>query len=218
METIERDERGNIVCDPDTLRTTAERVFLAGDLASGPGLMIDAIASGKKAARSVYQEVTGQELTFETLYHHTPIEDYAREVGYEKIRREPLETAAVSDRILADDVTVEKRYAGDRARVEGSRCFDCGVNTIFDGNKCILCGGCAESCPENCLKLVPVSDLEGDKTFDELVDCMKKAKESNELTAIIKDEERCIRCGLCSFRCPTAAITMERFSFREVLR
>ena len=39
--------------------------------------------------------------------------------------------------------------------------------------------------------------------LDELVDCIKKAKESNELTAMIKDEERCIRCGLCSFRCPT---------------
>jgi len=216
MEAIKIDERGNIVCDPDTLRTTAERVFLAGDLASGPGLMIDAIASGKKVARSVYQEVTGQNLSFETLYYHTPIEDYTREIGYEKVRRERLETVAVPDRILAHDVILEKGYTGDQARVEGSRCFDCSVNTIFDGNKCILCGGCAEICPEHCLKLVAVADLEGDKTFDELVNCMKKRKESNELTAIIKDEERCIRCGLCAFRCPVDAITMERFSFREV--
>jgi ferredoxin len=28
--------------------------------------------------------------------------------------------------------------------------------------------------------------------------------------AIIKDETRCIRCGLCAVRCPTGAITMER--------
>jgi len=178
--------------------------------------MIDAIASGKKVARSVYQEVTGQNLSFETLYYHTPIEDYTREIGYEKVRRERLETVAVPDRILAHDVILEKGYTGDQARVEGSRCFDCSVNTIFDGNKCILCGGCAEICPEHCLKLVAVADLEGDKTFDELVNCMKKRKESNELTAIIKDEERCIRCGLCAFRCPVDAITMERFSFREV--
>ena len=27
--------------------------------------------------------------------------------------------------------------------------------------------------------------------------------------AILKDEERCIRCGLCADRCPTGAITME---------
>jgi ferredoxin len=29
-------------------------------------------------------------------------------------------------------------------------------------------------------------------------------------SAIIKDEERCIRCAMCADRCPTDAITMER--------
>jgi len=36
-----------------------------------------------------------------------------------------------------------------------------------------------------------------------------------DLSAIIKDEERCIRCGLCAQRCPTTAITMEQFNFAE---
>jgi NAD-dependent dihydropyrimidine dehydrogenase PreA subunit len=36
-----------------------------------------------------------------------------------------------------------------------------------------------------------------------------------DLSAIIKDEERCIRCGLCAQRCPTTAITMEQFSFAK---
>jgi len=34
--------------------------------------------------------------------------------------------------------------------------------------------------------------------------------ERGEESAIIKDETRCIRCGLCAVRCPTGAITMER--------
>jgi ferredoxin len=29
---------------------------------------------------------------------------------------------------------------------------------------------------------------------------------------MLKDEERCVRCGLCAERCPTGAMTMERFS------
>ena len=35
------------------------------------------------------------------------------------------------------------------------------------------------------------------------------------LAAMIKDDERCIRCGLCAVRCPTDAMTMERFSITE---
>jgi ferredoxin len=36
-------------------------------------------------------------------------------------------------------------------------------------------------------------------------------------TAMIKDETRCIRCGLCARRCPVGAITMEAFWFEEQL-
>jgi len=31
-----------------------------------------------------------------------------------------------------------------------------------------------------------------------------------EQAGIIKDETRCIRCGMCAVRCPTGAITMEK--------
>lgn len=215
---IKINERGVIVCNPETLETTAPGVFVAGDLAHGPRLMIDAIASGKKVARSIYQKLTGQTLEAATLQFHAPIEDYSRELGYEKLRRQVLRTVDVYDRLRDADVVVEKGFTRGQARVEGSRCLDCGVNTIFDGNRCILCGGCADVCPELCLKLVSVSDLEGDQDFGDLVDLIKEKKETKVLTAIIKDEEKCIRCALCAIRCPTGAITMERFTFKECLK
>jgi NAD-dependent dihydropyrimidine dehydrogenase PreA subunit len=37
----------------------------------------------------------------------------------------------------------------------------------------------------------------------------------DEGTAMLKDEMRCIRCGLCAKRCPTDAITMDALSFVE---
>jgi len=214
---IELNERGIIMCDPETLETSASGVFLAGDLALGPKLMIDAIANGKKVARSIYRKITGESLDFKILVSHEPIKNYSREMGYEKIRRLAIDSVPVTDRLTDTHVVVEKGYTPGQARIEGSRCLDCGVNTIFDSNKCILCGGCADVCPELCLKLVPLSDLQGNKDFDELTAWMKNDKGTEELTAIIKDEERCIRCALCEIRCPVGAITMERFSFKECL-
>jgi ferredoxin len=32
---------------------------------------------------------------------------------------------------------------------------------------------------------------------------------------MVKDDDRCIRCGLCAVRCPTDAMTMERFQVQE---
>ena len=42
---------------------------------------------------------------------------------------------------------------------EASRCLDCGVTPVFDGTRCVLCGGCVDVCPTLCLKLVPLADL-----------------------------------------------------------
>ncbi|MBZ0166394.1 MAG: FAD-dependent oxidoreductase, partial [Candidatus Omnitrophica bacterium] len=211
-------ERGLFVMDGMTNQTSAEDVYLAGDLATGPKLMIDAIASGKKTARSIYGHLVGKSITTEIITQHSPIADFEREFGYEKIRRFESEIVEATERKASLHQVVEKGLTCHQAKIEGSRCFDCGVNTIFDGNKCILCGGCVDVCPELCLKLVPVSELDGDKNFEELTNIIKEQKGTDELTAIIKDEELCIRCSLCAIRCPTDAITMERFSFKEQIK
>jgi ferredoxin len=39
--------------------------------------------------------------------------------------------------------------------------------------------------------------------------------DDSALGAIVKDEARCIRCGLCAERCPTGAITMESLEIDE---
>jgi ferredoxin len=38
---------------------------------------------------------------------------------------------------------------------------------------------------------------------------------AGEETALIKDDDLCIRCGLCAKVCPTNAMTLERFQVEE---
>lgn len=197
--------------DPATLATTAPGVFAAGDLAHGTRLLIDAVASGKSAARSVYRHVTGRRIAIDAMRSHLPLDRYQRELGYEAIRRTPVSVRAPEERLRGPEVVVEIGYCPPEAQREATRCLDCGVTPVFDGNRCVLCGGCADVCPTGCLKLVPLAELESSGELEAAVHgSLGDAIDWEDNSAILKDEDRCIRCGLCAMRCPADAITMER--------
>ncbi|GMU23058.1 MAG: hypothetical protein AMXMBFR13_31410 [Phycisphaerae bacterium] len=200
--------------DRATLATSAAGVFVAGDLAHGTRLLIDAVASGKAAARSVYHYVTKRSISAEALTAHIPQPRYQRERGYEAIRRMPIPTLPPERRLSDPGAVVERGYGCQEARREASRCLDCGVTPVFDGSRCVLCGGCVDVCPTQCLKLVGLADLESSADLKSAIEGTLGADvELEGNSAILKDEERCIRCALCAARCPADAITMERVTF-----
>jgi formate dehydrogenase (NADP+) beta subunit len=196
--------------DPETLASTAPGVFVAGDLAHGTRLVIDAVASGKKAARSVYAHVVGKRLAPGIVTSHLPLERYRRERGYEKLRRVEIPVLPAGERLHDPRKLVERGFSEEEALREASRCLDCGVTPVFDGTRCVLCGGCADVCPTLCLKLVAVADL---ASTPELDAALAASGVDGGSSAILKDEDRCIRCALCEMRCPVDAITMERVQF-----
>lgn len=199
--------------DSRTLATTAKGVFVAGDLAHGTRLLIDAVASGKAAARSVYEYITGRALASHSVTAHLVEERYRRERGYESIRRVPVPLAHPEERLQHPEALVEIGYAADHAVREASRCLDCGVTPVFDGSRCVLCGGCADVCPTLCLKLVPLSDVLPSGELDAALGAvLDEGEDLSQHSAILKDEDRCIRCAACAMRCPADAITMERVS------
>lgn len=205
--------------DATTLMTSAQGVFVAGDLAHGTRLLIDAVASGKKAARSVYQFVTGRALHPETLMSFMRLDRYRRERGYERIRRVEPPALKAEERLQNPKALVEKCLLPGAAMREASRCLDCGVTPVFDGSRCILCGGCVDVCPTLCLKIVPLAWLNRSDELTGLVTAQLSADaEWKNNSAILKDEERCIRCALCVERCPTDAIAMERLQFQTEWR
>jgi ferredoxin len=205
--------------DPQTLATTAPGVFVAGDLAHGTRLLIDAVASGKAAARSVYRYLTGRSLQPDAVTAHIPLEGYRREPGYEAIRRVPIPTIPPDKRLTHPDLLVEAGYGPVEAMREASRCLDCGVTPVFDGTRCVLCGGCADVCPTQCLKLVSLAELQPGYDLELAIEATLGPDADHLLhSAILKDEDRCIRCALCAMRCPTDAITMERVCFQTTWR
>ena len=214
-DSIKLTERGMIAVDRATLATSATDVFVAGDAAYGPGLMIEAVASGKRAARSVYKHLRGTEFSEHTRGKHACLPRFEREKDYEKLTRLRVPSTPVEERRLAQEVEVERGYSESNAYRESARCLDCGVNTIFDSAKCVLCGGCVDVCPESCLRIVNLSRLEAEGDTRAVLDALCGDTPPAEASAIIKDEARCIRCAQCADRCPVGAITMERFSFDE---
>ncbi len=214
-DDIALNERGQLKLSATFTETEAEGVFAAGDVAHGPRLMIDAIAGGKKAARKIFTYLTKKTLTSHPTEVHTGIKDYQREWGYETIAREGVPALPPAERKKTMNRVVETGFSDTQGLCQSRRCFNCAVNTIFDSRKCILCGGCADICPEHCLKLVSMAQLQGDNDVETLMSLHMKDVPLSEGGAIIKDETICIRCGLCADRCPVGAITMELFNFKE---
>ena len=213
-EDIEEARPGWPQIDPETSATTAEGIFVAGDLAHGTRLLIDAVASGKKVARSVYQHITGRTVHAEMLQSHVVLERYERELGYEGIRRVEVPNCSPEERLDSPDTVVELGFDDAAAQREASRCLDCGVTPIFDGSRCVLCGGCVDVCPTRCLKIVSLSRLSPSSPVQECINrFLGEGTNPDEHSAILKDEDRCIRCALCVQRCPADAIAMERFCF-----
>lgn len=205
--------------DSTTFQTTAPGVFVAGDLAHGTRLLIDAVASGKAVARAVYGHVTGRHLEAEALVAQLVEPMYRREPGYERIARVPVSVEEPARRLAHPESVVELGYTPEEAVREASRCLDCGVTPVFDGLRCVLCGGCADVCPTQCLKLVRLDEVDGIADLPLLAEqALGAGADLAGHSAILKDEDRCIRCALCAMRCPVDAITMERVSCTTVWR
>ncbi len=205
---------GTIRVDPATLGTSARGVFAGGDVAFGPRNLIEAVANGKRAARSIHELLAGERAGLEVTLEveKLPTRDYRMIAGFERLDREAPPTLDVGRRTGIAEV--ETGYEPAAARDQAARCLVCHVQTIYDPEKCVLCSRCVDVCPEYCLAIVPFESL--DLPQEQRAELEARAQSGGlPLSAMIKDDERCIRCGLCALRCPTDAMTMEKFQIQE---
>lgn len=228
---IETTRQGTLKIDPDTLMTTAPGIFAAGDIAFGPRLIINAVADGKKAAVEIDKYLRGPQWKPKAKYVQiTVLDHHEMAAHYDEYSRLPVPALPIDRRTGVAEV--ETGFTEQQAREEASRCLKCWINTIFEGTEasgteCILCGGCVDVCPENCLSLVPLKEFaftEEDKerlrNEQQLRAVDLQHLSPDELAQIegsvmVKDETVCIRCGLCAERCPARTISMEAFEVFE---
>ena len=224
---IETTRQGTLKINPETLMTTAPGIFAAGDIAFGPRLIINAVADGKKAAVEIDRYLRGTEWKAKEKYVQiTVLNHHEMAAHYDEYSRLAIPALPLARRTGVAEV--ETGYTEEQARAEASRCLKCWINTIFEGHEatgteCILCGGCVDVCPENCLSLLPLQSfaftdddkerLAQEQNLRSLDLQHVSPAELNEIdgAVMVKDETICIRCGLCAERCPAKTISMEAF-------
>ena len=135
---------GTVAVDPDTLATGRPGVFAGGDLVSGAGFVVQAIASGHKAAQSIHRYLRGQDVRRPAVVGAPVVkmsaaELLARELSGELKRTppRPLPERSPQERVR-DFGEVYLGYDEAAAIAEAERCLSCGV--------CSECGECALAC------------------------------------------------------------------------
>jgi formate dehydrogenase (NADP+) beta subunit len=211
--------RGRVKVDPATYASNVRGVFACGDFVTGPTTLIEAAGHGKKCAYAIDRYLSGRtDVSVSANVKITSSWRHDMPEFYDVLPRQHIPMVALPARMPSTDpivnfnTPVELGYDANGAVAESTRCLMCNFNIWFDPFRCVLCGACADVCPEGVIHMVDVNQLKTEGLLPEI----EESYGWENGAAMILDEERCIRCALCVKRCPFDAITMERFELQEI--
>ena len=134
----------SLVGDHDTLATEHPGLFAGRGVIPGAGFVINAVALGHEAARSIDRYLQGESLQQEPAPKR-PVEKWNREEARAKVR---LGTIALAERVEPARLPLDERvrsfkevvlpFTEEEAVAEASRCLDCGI--------CSECYRCVWAC------------------------------------------------------------------------
>ncbi|MBN1313820.1 MAG: FAD-dependent oxidoreductase [Anaerolineales bacterium] len=144
-----------VAINPNTMAATRPGVFAAGDSVSGTAFVIEAVASGHKAARSISRYLRGEYLEPPQKPELPVVQISDAEIAHrleigdiKKQPRVPLAELPLESR-LGNFAEVELGYDDESAQAEAARCLSCG-----------LCSECL-SCVYECQADAVIHDMAG---------------------------------------------------------
>ncbi|MCF8110421.1 MAG: FAD-dependent oxidoreductase [Desulfobacteraceae bacterium] len=137
MEELNITRWGTIDVDPDTCRSNVPYIFAAGDGATGPALVVDAIGGGRRAARAIDLFLKGKEVKPEpkALLSKRHIQEslFDSIPGVKKSKRAQMPEIPVKERITSF-IEVDQVLAEPDALAEAVRCLNC-CRVCYDPDK-----------------------------------------------------------------------------------
>lgn len=207
-----------------TFQSTNPKVFFGGDAAFGPKNVITAVAHGHEAAVSIDLFCNGKNVEerpspLTNLYlqkmgiHEWSYDNQTSDDDRFKVPHADKKLT-LKDRMIE----VELGFDEQLAFKEAQRCLNCDVQTVFTENKCIECDACVDICPTTCITFTTNGEEEDLRT--RLNAPAPLTSQDLYVSAVlptarvmVKDENLCLHCGLCSERCPTNAWDMQKFIY-----
>ena len=136
-----------LIVDPNTLATSVDGVFASGDCATGPKTAIEAIAGGRRAARSIDRYLRGEDLP-----------------GKSEENREPEYEIVIEPRTRQERIAAPRLPWTDREHFREVEQAFSEENAMEEARRCLRCGPCAECdlCVTECNKRLAVLSAKGD--------------------------------------------------------
>jgi len=241
-EQVKINRWNTIEVDKNTLQTSIPWIFAGGDVVSGPSVVIDAIAQGRRAAEAIQEylatgSVTPRRKEFlsrKDAWGKVPEEEFT---DFTRIERERMPELPADERIKTFD-EVELGLSEEQAVHEAFRCLECGCTAYFDCDlkkyateyDCDITPYIGEVRKHKVDRHHPFITLDPNKCIA-CGRCVRTCTEILQVSAlgfvyrgfktIVKPamerkllQTNCISCGNCIAACPTGAIA-ERLPFSK---
>ena len=137
IDGLKFDRKGNISCDCTKMVTGVPDIFAGGDAVTGPATMIEAVAAGNRAAKSIHNYLQGASIPVEPfLLPKTQVEEIDFK-GVVPAKRSEMPLLEMDRRKNSFD-EVELGLTEEQAKAEALRCVDCSI--------CSECRACEKEC------------------------------------------------------------------------